>query len=236
MISIAICEDEPYFLENINRLLNQYLEDKKIETSVKNYVNGEEFLISGQDADIVLMDIELPGLDGMKVVERLRDQGNHAQVIFVTVYREYVFQAFDVEAIHYILKPIDPVKFFAAMDKAMERIIHRSDNALMISTGKISLKILTRNIRFCEVYNHEVVIHTTTQTYNYPGTLDSLEEELDDSFYRCHRSYIVNMNYVTARESDIAYIEGGDKVLISRRKQLKFGEKLLTVCRKETNK
>lgn len=235
MISIAVCEDEPYFLENINGLLKQYLEDKKIETSVKNFVNGEEFLISGQNTDIVLMDIELPGLNGMNVIERLRNNGNHAQVIFITAYQEYVFQAFDVEAIHYILKPINPIKFFAAIDKAMERIIHRCDNALIISTGNVSIKILTRNIRFCEVFNHEVVIHTITQTYSYSGTLNSLEAELDDSFFfRCHRSYIVNMNYVTGRESDIAYIEGGDKVLISRRKQLKFGEKLLAVCRESS--
>lgn len=128
MISIAICEDEPYFLESINGMLNQYLEDKKTETSVKGFVSGEEFLSSGQDADIVLMDIGLPGLDGMKVIEQLRNKGNQVQVIFLTVYREYVFQTFDVEAIYYILKPIDPVKFFAAMDKAMEHIIHRNNN------------------------------------------------------------------------------------------------------------
>lgn len=234
MISFTICEDEPYFLDSIKELLNQYSNLKNIEISVNEFSNGEDFLSSGQNADIILMDIELPGMDGMKVVEQLRNKGNCAQVIFITAYRKYVFQAFDVEAIYYILKPIDPNKFFVAINKAIERMVCRYDNALMITNGNTSLKILTKNIRFCEVFNHEVIIHTKTQKYNYSGTLDSLEKLLDDFFYRCHRSYIVNMNYVTARVSDIAYIEGGDKVLISRRKQLKFGEKLLAICRKET--
>lgn len=234
MISVAICEDESYFLDSISELLNQYLRDKKTEASVMKFSSGEEFMISGQDSDIILMDIRLPGQDGMNIMEQLRNNKKNGQVIFISAYQDYVFQAFDVNAINYLLKPIVPIKFFAAIDKAMERIRQNCDNVLLISNGSSFSKIQTKNIYYCEVFNHQVFIHTTTETYRYSGILDSLEEELDDDFFRCHRSYIINMRYVVSKAPDAAYMAGGDKVLISRRKQKEFRQRLLEICRRES--
>lgn len=234
MITIAICEDEAYFLDSISELLNQYLRDKEIGAYVKKYDNGEDFMISGQDTDIILMDIRLTGLDGMDIMGQLRNNGKSGQVIFITAYREYVFQAFEVDAVNYLLKPIEPAGFFAAMDKAVERIRHNCRHVLLLSNGSGLLKIQTKDIRYCEVFDHQVLIHTASGEYSYPGTLDSLEKELDDDFFRCHRSYIVNMGYVVSMAPDAAYIAGGDKVLISRRKQKEFGHRLLELCRRES--
>lgn len=227
VIKIAICEDESYFLTKLHSLVYKYLKNKKVETSIQVFSDGATFLASNQDYDIVLMDIELPKLDGMSAVNNLRKNKKMSQVIFITAHKDYVFQAFEVDAIDYLLKPIDDVKFFATIDRAMERIVNHDDKFLLLQTKNGFIRIHTKNIRFCEVFNHQVFIHTTKQKYQYIGTLDMLEAELDDSFFRCHRSYIVNINHVISKQFDIAYIDGGDQVLISRRKQKKFNEKVL---------
>lgn len=233
MISIVICEDEAYFLDHIAKLLDEYLKSKKMEACIEKFSTGEELLASARNPNIILMDIELPGLDGMKLVRLLRDNGCKAQVIFITSYRKYVFQAFDVDAIHYILKPIEPNKFFLAVDKAMKRIVQTYDRALLLTKNNLDTKVLLKDILYCEVFNHQIFIHTLYGKFSYFGTLSSLEKQLDNQFFRCHRSYIVNMSYVTFRENEIISIVGGSKLLLSRRKKQEFERRLLEICRRE---
>lgn len=230
---IVICEDEMYFATHLKDMVSQYLQQKGVNATILLYANGEDFLCSGIYADIVLMDIKLPGKNGMDIMKRLRDVGCLSQVIFITAYQEYVFQAFDLDAIHYLEKPLNQQKFFSAMDKAWKRAV--SDNTKTITlTNRTSIsKVRIKDIVYCEVFNHQVVIHTLAEQYNYFGTLDSLEKELDNHFFRCHRSYIVNLDYIVDKKPGIAVLVGGNQVLISRRKQQEFTMRLLKSCRRE---
>lgn len=101
-----------------------------------------------------------------------------------------------------------------------------------MKTGKTRI-IDIHDILYCEVFNHQVLIHTTQDTYDYPGSLDMLENELDGGFFRCHRSYIINMRCVIGREEGVAIISSGDRILVSRRKQTEFMQKLLKFLKKE---
>ena len=154
MLSIAICEDENYFSEHIRKLLDRYLEEKNMEASVESYISGEELLGANKSQDIILMDIELPGLNGMDIIGRLRENGCVCQVIFITAYEKYVFQAFDVDAVHYLLKPVEEERFFSAMEKAVGRAALCSDRAILLMNQDLNTKIFIRDILYCEVFDH----------------------------------------------------------------------------------
>lgn len=231
-MNIAICEDETHFAAHLQDIVQQYLEQKARKAAILLYSSGEELSCSGIIPDIILMDIQLSGKNGMDTMKRLREAGCNSQVIFITAYPEYVFQAFDVDAIQYLEKPIDQSKLFSALDKAWNRAVS-DDEKTMILTKRASVsKVRIKDITYCEVFNHQTIIHTLSDRYSYSGTLDSLEPELDKRFFRCHRSYLVNLDYVVDKEPGIALLVGGSKVFISRRKQQEFTLRLLESCRR----
>lgn len=232
MITVAICEDEPCFASDLRRHVGEYSRKRGLDISVLPFVSGEALLSFDGEADMILMDIKLPGEDGMKIIRQLRGRGSVSQVIFITAYPEYVFQAFDLDAVHYILKPAKTEKLFPAMDRALNRLETGSEKSLLVTNGAVTSKNFFRDILYCEALDHQVTVHTLKGSFSLPDTLDSIEKSLDDSFFRCHRSYIVNMGYVVGKEPGIATVTGGDRVLISRRRQKEFTKRLLDSFRK----
>lgn len=231
-MNIVICEDEIHFATHLNDIVQQYLKQKHFYATILMYSSGEEFLYSGGTPDIILMDIKLSGKNGMDTMKWLREAGCSSQVIFITAYPEYVFQAFDVDAIQYLEKPINQPKLFSALDKAWNRAVADNGKAIILTKKAIVSKVRIKDIIYCEVFNHQTIIHTLSDQYSYSGTLDSLEPELDNHFFRCHRSYLVNLDYVVDKEPGVAVMVGGSKVFISRRKQQEFTMRLLESCRR----
>lgn len=229
MMTFAICEDEPYFSEGLNEMVGRYLGRKKLAASVTIFNNGEDLLKSPQIFHVILMDIKLPGQNGMEIAGKLRENGVNSPIIFITSFRDYVFQAFEVDAIHYLLKPIAASGLYPALDKAIKQAEGISRKTLLIPRGGGAQIIYIKDILYCEVFNHLIVIHTLAETYKYTGTLDSLLKRLDHRFFRCHRSYIVNLSFVNDKEPGAAIMSGGDRVLVSRRKQQEFTQRLLEV-------
>lgn len=135
MITVSICEDEAYFMAELSKLMDKYCSSKEIHASISIFSDGEELLASSQISDIILMDIKLPGSNGMEIVRRLRELGSNSQVIFITAFQKYVFQAFDLDAVHYILKPVSEEKLFSALDKAINRIASNNGKTLLITNG-----------------------------------------------------------------------------------------------------
>ena len=232
MITVSICEDEVYFMSELNKLMDKYCDSRKIHASIVTFLDGEKLLASSQMSDIILMDIKLPGNNGMEIVLHLRERGSDSQVIFITAFQKYVFQAFDLDAVHYILKPVSEEKLFSALDKAIKRIASNNGETLLITNGTSASRVPLKDILYCEAMNHQITVHTLTEQIQFFGTLDAMQEKLDDRFFRCHRSYIVNMNHVIDKRLGSAIMEGGDYILIARRKQQEFTKRMLEICRK----
>lgn len=233
MITIAICEDETFFASKLNKLVSEYSAMREIGVSVLTYSNGEQLSASGQAPDVILMDVKLPGRDGMETVRRLRARSCTSQVVFITAYPQYVFQAFDLDAVHYLLKPVNSEKLFPVLDKAVKRAVSREEQTVLFTNGTGSVKIPMADILYLEALDHQITVHTVTGCFRFFGTLDAAQEKLDERFFRCHRSYLVNMSRVTKRRPGTAVVVGGDEVLISRRKQREFARRLLDVCKGE---
>jgi len=232
MLSFAVCEDEACFTTVLERLLHQYAESRKTGLAIQCFTDGEALLHSRQPFDVILMDIKLPGMNGTDIMRQLRDRGNRSQLIFTTAYPEYALEAFVLDTIHYLLKPVTAENLFPAVDRAVSRIPHKDEKYLLLSkTGGVT-KLKLKEILYCEAFDHQIIIHTLSGKIQFFGSLDALQKELDGRFFRCHRSYIANLDFVVDTEAGAAVFEGGGKALISRRKRQEFTRRLLASCRK----
>lgn len=230
MYRIAVCEDEKYILEELHQKVETYIKQKQLIANVKTYMSGEDLLMDKTAHDIVLLDMMLPGLSGIEVAKQLYHK---CCIIFITFYEKYALDAFDVDAVHYLIKPVSDDRLYLALDRAIDRLKQMDHKMLtLVKAGKTRI-INIHDILYCEVFNHQVIIHTMQDNYDYSGSLDMLENELDGGFFRCHRSYIINMRCVIGREEGVAIISSGDRILVSRRKQTEFMQKLLKFLKKE---
>ena len=230
MIVVAICEDEGYILEELRRKVEKYINRKSLDASIKTFMSGEELLKAKKKFDIILLDLMLPGIDGLEVARQI---SSRSRIIFVTSYREYAVEAFDANAVHYLVKPVTEERLFLALDRAINQTEQMDNQALTLIKGGKTQVIFIRDILYCEVFNHQVRIHTVHGTYDYFGTLDMLETKLDERFFRCHRSFVVNMSCVAGQEKGVAILTNGEKIFISRRKQTDFIQRLLNFLKNE---
>lgn len=230
MNSLAICEDDSYMLEKLKQMAERYVQGNGLKTSIRTFTSGEELMRDPGDFDVLLLDLKLPGIDGVEVARRF---GGRNSIIFVTAYREYALDAFEVGAVHYLVKPVTDQQLFPALDRARERLGKPGREALTFLKNGVLERIPADEIAYCEVFGHQVCIHTKDGSYEYPGTLDGLEGKLGGRFFRCHRSFLVNMDYVIRQEKGTAVLAGGEKVMVSRRRQQEFMQRLLAFFKDE---
>ena len=151
-------------------------------------------------------------------------------MIFITAYPRYAVQAFALDAVHYLLKPVDRDKLFPALDRAMGQRAQRRGRALLLPGDGGMTRVFEGDILCCEALNHQITVHTLTGRFSFWGALDALEPALGPNFFRCHRSYLVNLNHVAELRPGYGVVTGGGRVLIARRKQRDFARRLLDAC------
>jgi DNA-binding LytR/AlgR family response regulator len=127
---------------------------------------------------------------------------------------EYIADGYDVEALHYLIKPVTKEKLTAILDRAVEKLV-RNESALFIKHAGESVRIPFYEIRYFEVLHNYVTIHADDE-YKVKGTLSELEKELDDSFFRAGRSFIVNLRYVRKSTKSEIHLTDGSVIPLSR--------------------
>ncbi len=230
MDSLAICEDEGYMLEKLREMTESYGKSRGVKLRVRTFLSGEELMQAQETFDVLLLDLKLPGIGG---VEAAKSFGGRSQIIFVTAYREYALEAFDVGAVHYLVKPVSKERLFSALDRADERIRKAGEKAVTLMKKGVLFRVRMSEITYCEVFDHRCLIHTPDGCYEYSGTLDMLSQKLDKRFFRCHRSFLVNMDQVIRQEKGWAVLAGGEWVMVSRRRQQEFMQRLLGFLKDE---
>ncbi len=220
-MQIAVCDDEKgmrdMFAEKIGKLY------PKADLSL--YRSGEELLLSDKEPDILLLDIQMPGKNGMETAKELRRQNKKAIIIFVTALDDFVFQAFDVGAFHYLVKPFDDEKFAEVLFSAVKQFEDRKKledagrkrekPSLLITTGGEHVIVNLEDIVYAEIFDRKVILHTMDADIEYYGKMKELEEKAGDEFYRTHRSYLVNFGFIRKYDATTVYLKSG-QALISK--------------------
>lgn len=197
MYRFAVCDDNQTDIKYMENLIRRWNRDAGYHIRMESFPSGEAFLFAyegEQDYDILFLDIEMREINGIDLARRLRQLGSRIQIIFVTGYMDYMEQGYDVEALHYLLKPVTEEKLRSVLGRAMERVRNRERELTLAVSGGI-IRIPLAQIRYLEVQGNYVTIHGV-ENYNVKMPLGRLEQMLDERFYRIHRSYIVNLQCV----------------------------------------
>lgn len=217
MINIAIVDDEKVIREQIKFLV----EKNHTQTIIDIYSSGEDLLLMNRCYDIVFLDIKMDGINGIDTARELRKKAEDTVLIFITGIKEYVFDAFDVAAFHYLIKPIEEEKFNAVYERAVVEVKKKKQH----QTGILFVKTRNRNVTFkqdeiiyIESRAKKVEIHTKSDTMEIYAAISELEKQLMGNFYRCHRGYLVNMAFIVEYSNDSIALNNGETVILSKEK------------------
>ena len=234
-MQIAICDDEVSMVQILEEKIKKLLPDAVIE----KYLSGDELIASGSKPDILFLDIQMPGMDGMETAKMLRQDNEDMILIFVTAAEEYVFQAFDVGAFHYLVKPFSDEKLKEVVTKAVHNIkrssrLEKDEKYIMVQTAGSHIKIFLRDIVYAEVYNRKVIIHTRSTDIEYYGKLQELSDMAGTDFFRTHRAYLVHFKYVEKYDATCVTMKNGT-ALIAKKNYPEFVKQYLKYNQRKGN-
>ena len=232
MLSIAVCDDEVVECCNMARKIKDILEEMKIPCIVRQFWSGEKLLQALEGFDIVFLDIIMRDLDGMKTAQIFRKKAFDKILIFVSSSREYVFDAYDVEAFQYLLKPVDDRKLKSVLQKAVFKTESRSQEFIILSRDRQKKKLFLDDIYYFEIKGRMVDVHGPEGIFTYYEQIGTLENRLrEKGFFRCHKSYLINLKYVERYNRQEVILENGKKIVIAKRRYDKFVQEALKVMR-----
>ena len=229
MIKIAICDDEPLMAQELAGHLGEYMKEKSITAySVSNFSDGRTLLESAGSFDVIFLDIQMEQPDGMETARLLRRRGDHSLLVFVTVLKELVFDAFQVEAYDYLLKPLDSARFKQTMDRVLRALEQRTSEDIVIQRGTGCEVVLLSDIVYCEVLGRKIYLHKSDGTVSdYYDKLEDLERRVDGRFFKCHRSFLVNLDYVRGCQDGQVLLFQGERIPASRLRERELTQALL---------
>lgn len=232
-INIAICDDEKAIQQSLKQDIKKICADHGAACQIICYNSGVDMLTSNAAGtpDILFLDIQMPGQNGMEIARKLRRQHKDTILIFVTALPEYVYEAFDVNAFHYLIKPFSERKLQEVLGKALQQLqnlekikeeqqntekqLYQTDAvpAILVKRGGLSTKVFLSDIIYAEVFNRKVMLHTVNGNIEYYGKLTDLSEQAGADFYRTHRAYLVNLKYVEKYNATTIWLEQGTALL-----------------------
>lgn len=231
MIKIAICDDE----KNIRSYLTALVREQNTECEITEYDSAEKYMSDGTayDYDLLFLDIELnSSVSGVELAKQIRSREQIRQpvIIFVTGYEKYVYDAFDVDALHYLVKPINERKFAEVFRRAQDKILSETEQkrnyfkkkSLVIQHAGANKAIPLDSIYYLESQSHKIVLYTKDGELIYYARIKDLEEELRGNFCRVHKGYLVNLAYVDEYSKTELILANGAKTPISKYKYEDF--------------
>lgn len=227
IINIAIVDDDNQYHDKLNEYLEKYSKENNIKFKVDHFSDGDEIVEKyNASYDIIFMDIQMRFLDGMKAAQSIREKDTKVNIIFVTITDQYAIKGYEVNALDYLLKPLNYTAFYRTMNKAIEKI----DNNIKYLTLNIkgnSLRISLKDIYYLESLDHNLIFFTKKEEYMIFASMKEYEELLkDDHFFRCNRGILVNLTHVEGIEDDYVIVNG-IKLAISRARKKDLKEALI---------
>lgn len=214
-MKIAILDDEKFFLEKFYNILKKHENFKTAEINL--YQSGTELLeaFEKENHDIVFLDVEMPEISGIEVGEKIRRISDKTVIAFVSGYPQYALDAFDCEAVSYILKDED--EFFDEKLRKVYKKYVRHNSRIILETGKSTVSLFLKDIKYVEYFRKYCIYHTESGDYSVRQTLLNALSELNDlGFYQIYRCYIVNLKKIREIRKNEVVLTDNTKLTVSR--------------------
>lgn len=232
MLWIAVCDDEIMECNRIAKKIGEMLAEMKVPCTVKQFYSGRELLQSSDSFDLIFLDIIMGEMDGMRTAQLVRQRAYDKILVFISSSREYVFDAYEVEAFQYLLKPVEEGKLRRVLQKAVLRTEDRSREFIVINRERQKKKLLLDDIFYFEIRGRLIDVHGTGGIFSYYGQIGVLEKDLDGKgFFRCHKSYLVNLKYVDVYNRQEIVLDNGERIVIAKRRYEEFCQEILKYMR-----
>ena len=226
---IAVIDDRPADRDYIAVLVSRWAKDRdQIAVSVP-FPSAEAFLFAyseDKDFDILLLDIEMGAINGVELAKTVRAENDAVQMVFITGFPDFIAEGYEVSALHYLMKPVDRDKLFSVLDRAAANL-EKAERRLRVTFERRTDYVPFSKILYLEAQKQYVRIVTEGEEYRMKASLAETAAQLDEFFFPCQRSFIVNLRHVARILPDRVVLKNGAEVPISRGMAEKIGREII---------
>lgn len=223
MYKVGIVDDDVRSREVVLRHLREFEKQHEIALTVHAYSDGDEFTKSFRpDYDVLFLDVQMPGMNGFDVARAVRERDEQVNIVFLTQHGELALRGYEVGALNYLVKP---VPYFAFSQDLARSIAQRRKNAgrsILVATTTGAVRVEGSEIVYVESNKHRITIRTHDEPVTFSGTLNAVESELGEQFFRINSCYLVNLRHVRSMEGYSCTVSGGEVLRISRARRRPF--------------
>lgn len=233
MLSIAVCDDEVLVCSQIAGKIKAALEELKVPCQICQFNSGKELLQTPEQFDVVFLDIIMPEPDGMKTAQLLREKSFAGVLIFLSSSREYVFDAYEAEPFWYLVKPVEFRKLKKVLKRAAEKTREQPKEFLIVNCERQKMKLFLADICYFEIKGRMIYAHQLDGIFHFYEQIGLLEQQLQGKgFFRCHKSYLVNLEWVRGYNRQEITLDHGEKIIIAKRRYESFCREMLEYMKK----
>lgn len=228
MVSIAVCDDELLECLHLSARIQSLMEEMRISYSIEQFSSGKALLKSLERFDMIFLDILMEEMDGMETARRCRELAFKKILIFLSSSRSYVFDAYDVEAFYYLVKPVSDEKLRNVLKRAVEKERYSSRDYIIVSQERQKRKLFLDSVWYFEIRGRQIDVHQEQGSFTYYEQMGILEKLLEGKgFFRCHKGYLINLKYVEGYNRREVILENGERIIIARRRYEAFCQAIL---------
>ena len=220
MIHIALVEDEEEYRKVFLGYLRRYEQESGRQFRISVFPDGEDIISSYKaDYDLILMDIAMRFMDGMTAAEKIRELDQEVVIIFITNMPQFVMKGYAVDALDYVLKPVNYFAFSQRIERAISRMSRRREQYFTVPVRGGIRKLSVSIILYVEVQDHDLLFHTRNESILTRGSLAEVEAKLGNAgFFRCNKYCLVNLAFADSLQG-IDLVVAGEHIQVSRAKK-----------------
>jgi DNA-binding LytR/AlgR family response regulator len=228
LVIIAFVDDDEKELEAFKRHVADFEKEKNVSLESHYFRSAFDLLEGyGKDFSAIFLDINMPQMNGMETARKIRESDQNVEIVFVTNLAQYAIEGYKVRALDYVLKPVNYFEFALEMEKILARQTNKKENYFFFQNRSTAQKISFSDIVYCEIYAHDVTIHSKKGDFSFRGALKDIEAQADPRlFVRCNSGTLVNLACVVGIKNQSAVLADGKKLEIARSRKKGFMDAL----------
>ena len=216
-LNFAICDDSIIDSNYVKELVINWSTKRKYQVNINVFPSAEAFLFhyeENKNYDVLLLDIEMGKMDGVTLARNIRSSNKSVQIIFITGYSDYIAEGYEVEALHYLMKPLKEEKLYDVLERALSKVI-QNEKSIILNLSDEIVRIPLHEILYIDVDRNYITVHAN-KDYIIKKTLSEIEKELDERFFRIGRSAIVNLKFINRVTKQDVYLSNGVTLQLPR--------------------